>query len=570
MKIEAQDKEIQELLRGTFFKIPRFQRAYSWETDEVEDFWNDIVENQDANYFIGSVVAYIVDKPMVGLVDGQQRFTTVTIILSAIREKFKELGDEELAKGVQNYIEGNDADNKKQFILAPETSYPYFQREIQKYDPVKVNHAKKDISFEETKIKDAYALVIKLLNEYLEKFNLNKESSTYRDTLIQKVKDLRSKILRLKLVYILLDNEVDAYLIFETLNARGKELNVSDLVKNLLLKNLPNSHVDYDESQGLWQTLIDKLDTLKDKQDKTIVDQYLYHYWNATNSNTTSKKLFPTIKEKLGDNPEECQNFLKNIVESSECYLNILDPDTIEITVKNKPLFSSLKTIQELKIKIVYPLLLSILISQQKSKISTKLLRGFIETIEQFHFQFNGVCRRKTGGTLTNLYNETAQKVYRADDVSKINAIFIEFKKSLNKLAVSKEEFILNFDKLTYDSRNSKHKNIIKYSLFIVMENIPNKPYSGEFLDLTIEHLISQATKVPYMSNIGNLILVGAKLNNEKLKDLELKNKIKILEEHSYPLIENFLNPLWDGSEDEIQIRSRELAERIYELTRIK
>ena len=226
MKIEAQDKEIQELLRGTFFKIPRFQRAYSWEADEIEDFWNDIVDNQDVNYFIGSVVAYIVDKPMVGLVDGQQRFTTVTIILSAIREKFKELGEEELAKGVQNYIEGNDADNKKQFILAPETSYPYFQREVQKYDPVHVSHSAKDISFEETKIKDAYSLVTKLLNEYLEKFKLNKESSTYKDALVQKVKDLRSKILKLKLVYILLDNEVDTYIIFETLNNRSKEINI--------------------------------------------------------------------------------------------------------------------------------------------------------------------------------------------------------------------------------------------------------------------------------------------------------------------------------------------------------
>ncbi len=569
MKIEAQDKEIQELLRGTFFKIPRFQRAYSWEADEIEDFWNDIVDNQDVNYFIGSVVAYIVDKPMVGLVDGQQRFTTVTIILSAIREKFKELGEEELAKGVQNYIEGNDADNKKQFILAPETSYPYFQREVQKYDPVHVSHSAKDISFEETKIKDAYSLVTKLLNEYLEKFKLNKESSTYKEALIQKVKDLRSKILKLKLVYILLDNEVDAYLIFETLNARGKELNVSDLVKNLLLKNLPNSHVDYDESEGLWQSLIDKLDTLKDKQDKTIVDQYLYHYWNATNSIITSKKLFPTIKDKLGDNPKECQTFLKNIVENSECYLNILDPETIEKNTKNKPLISSLKTIQELKIKIVYPLLLSILISNRKDKISTRLLRSFISTIEQFHFQFNGVCRRKTGGTLTNLYNETAQKVHKAEDVNEINIIFTEFKKGLKKIAVSKEEFILNFEKLTYDSRNSKHKNVIKYSLFVVLEHIPTKPYSGELTDLTIEHLISQSTKVPYMSNIGNLILVGSKLNNETLKDLELKEKIKILEKHSYHLIENFLNPLWGGSENEVQIRSKDLADRVYELTSI-
>lgn len=569
MKIEAQDKEIQELLRGTFFKIPRFQRAYSWETDEVEDFWTDIVENQDANYFIGSVVAYIVDKPMVGLVDGQQRFTTITIILSAIREKFKELGEDELARGVQNYIEGQDADNKKQFILAPESSYPYFQREIQKYDLINLNHSSNDISFEESKIKEAYTLVKKLLNEYLEKFRLNKESSTYKETLIQKVKELRSKILKLKLVYILLDNEVDAYLIFETLNARGKELNVSDLVKNLLLKNLPNSHIDYDESQALWQTLIDKLESVKDKQDKTIVDQYLYHYWNATHSITTAKKLFSTIKDTLGEKSEDCEKFLKNLVENSECYLNILDPGTIDKNIRNNPLIYSLKVIQELKIKIIYPLLLSLLISYKKEIISMRLLKFFVSTIEQFHFQFNGVCRRKTGGTLTTLYNETAQKVYKAIDVSELSTIFNDFKKSLSKIAVSKDEFILNFEQLSYDNKNTKHKNIIKYSLFMILENVPNKPYSSEFTDLTIEHLISQSTKTPYMSNIGNLILVGSKLNNEKLKDLELLNKIKILEDYKYPLQENFLDSHWTGSEEFINIRAKKLGEEIYNLTNI-
>lgn len=569
MKIEAQDKEIQELLRGTFFKIPRFQRAYSWESEEIEDFWNDIVENQDANYFIGSVVAYIVEKPMVGLVDGQQRFTTVTIILSAIREKFKELGEDELAKGVQNYIEGNDADNKKQFILAPETSYPYFQREIQKYETVHLNQTSQSMSFEETKLKDAFNLIKQLLDDYLEKFKLNKESSTYREMLIQKVKDVRSKILKLKLVYILLDNEVDAYLIFETLNARGRELNVSDLVKNLLLKNLPNSHVDYDESEGLWLSLIEKLDTLKDKQDKTIVDQYLYHYWNATESITTVKKLFPTIKEKLGDKPIDCQGFLKNLVESSDCYLNILDPDTIQKDTKNKPLIFSLKTIRDLKIKIVYPLLLSILISSKKEIMTTRVLRNFISTIEKFHFQFNGVCRRKTGGTLTTLYNETAQSVYRAQNVADLNSIFTEFKKALKKIAVSKDEFILNFEKLTYDNKNIKHKNVIKYSLFTVLDNIPNKPYSSEFSDLTIEHLISQSTKLPYMANIGNLLLVGSKLNNEKLKDLDLKDKVKLLQEHNYHLTENFLDQNWNGSEEEIQIRSKSLANKVYQLTEI-
>lgn len=570
MKIDAQDKEIQELLKGAFFKIPRFQRAYSWEEDEVESFWNDIIDNDDTNYFIGSVVAYVIEKPMVGLVDGQQRFTTITIMLAAIREKFKEFEERELALGVQNYIESQDADNNKKFILAPETSYPYFQREIQKYDPVKIIQTPKDIGFEETKIQEAYELIKLLIEKHLETLNVNQQSDSYRRIIIDKLKEIRSKILKLKLVYILLENETDAYLIFETLNARGKELNMSDLVKNLLLKNLPHSYEGYDESQSLWQILVDKFGSLRDKKDKTILDQYLYHYWNATRDSITLKKLFPEIKKSLGDQPQECQIFLKDIVESSEYYLNILEPDTIISNANNYNLIQSLKNLHDIKVQIVYPLLLTLFMVKHRDKISTRLLRNFVTNIEKFHIQFNGVCRRKTGGTLTKLYNETAQNLYNVENEQEANKIFNEFRNSLKRLAVSEEEFILNYAQLEYDTKNLKRKNIIKISLFMLLNNAPNNPFKGEYNDMTIEHLVSQSSKSDSMPNIGNLILVGAKLNNEKLKNLDVKEKLKILEEHKYPIEESYLNTDWNGSQAEIGQRAIELARAVYQLTKIQ
>ena len=97
MKIEANDKDLRDVFKLGYFKIPRFQRPYSWERDEVVNFWDDITKNTSPEYFIGSMVVYQDNKPYFGIVDGQQRLTTITLILSAIRDAFIKLGEQDLA-----------------------------------------------------------------------------------------------------------------------------------------------------------------------------------------------------------------------------------------------------------------------------------------------------------------------------------------------------------------------------------------------------------------------------------------------------------------------------------------
>jgi len=82
MKIESKDTDIESLLVGSYFHIPRFQRPYSWDDENLNDFWNDVVVNQSEDYFIGSMVVFKKEKQHFGVVDGQQRLTpTVTVDL---------------------------------------------------------------------------------------------------------------------------------------------------------------------------------------------------------------------------------------------------------------------------------------------------------------------------------------------------------------------------------------------------------------------------------------------------------------------------------------------------------
>ena len=89
MKIEANDKEVQDIFSLGYFKIPRFQRPYIiWTEEEVENFWDDIIIEEHDQYFIGSMVVYQTEKPYFGIVDGQQRLTTITLMLAALRNAF--------------------------------------------------------------------------------------------------------------------------------------------------------------------------------------------------------------------------------------------------------------------------------------------------------------------------------------------------------------------------------------------------------------------------------------------------------------------------------------------------
>jgi uncharacterized protein with ParB-like and HNH nuclease domain len=140
MKIESIDQDIRTLLSSGYYRIPRFQRPYSWEREHIQEFWNDIIQDNPGDYFIGSMVVYELGKQRFGVVDGQQRLTTITVLLCVLRNTLDSLKFKDLATGVNSLIERRNIDNQPEFILSTETSYPYFQDHIhiQKWEKEKL------------------------------------------------------------------------------------------------------------------------------------------------------------------------------------------------------------------------------------------------------------------------------------------------------------------------------------------------------------------------------------------------------------------------------------------------
>ncbi len=542
MKIEANDKEVQDIFSLGYFQIPRFQRPYSWGVDEVQSFWDDVILENPENYFIGSMVVYQSKKPCFGIVDGQQRLTTITLILSAIRNAFIAIGEDNLAKGVHKYIEKPNIDNEDEFVLKSETSFPYLQDHIQSFDGYNLIC---EAGIEEKNLEFAFNLIesnllecipgLKKISEVQSELFTNNEKAS-----VQALKIIRDKVLSLKLVFIQLESEDEAYLIFETLNARGRDLTTSDLVKNLILKKIKSTSVSIDQAKESWNGVVRNFD---DSSDTSTLDSFLLHYWVSEYKYTTDKKLFSEIKSYINDDSQAAKQLIKKLSSIAPYYNSLLFPDFSSWSKEEAEIKESLKALNVFKVKQQTAMTLSLLRAYREKRISIKNMKVSLSKIELFHYCFNAVTSQRSSGTIAANYSKLAIQLTEASTNDDVQKIFNELDKFLASKIPSEDEFVVKFMDLCYASNRTKYKGIVKYTL---SKLVPTD--SGALpLDLessTIEHVLPESDEslnLDVISNIGNLILVDKKANSEELRDKSYLDKYAYLRSKNYPLREVFL-----------------------------
>lgn len=174
MDFKAEPKTIQEILtKKKKFIIPRFQREFTWEKENVETLWDDLVDNlitvnntiSSTEYFLGSLVLIDDDdydqKERI-VIDGQQRLTVITIFLSCLYDSFLKIKEEKLANLVYSYIVTQDNNGNDITLLETESPKPFFQLRIQQKEK-DINQ--KPESNEEKKLYNAYDFLLNKLDE---------------------------------------------------------------------------------------------------------------------------------------------------------------------------------------------------------------------------------------------------------------------------------------------------------------------------------------------------------------------------------------------------------------------
>ncbi len=534
--------------------IPRFQRPFSWDKENIEEFWSDSTSDVKKDYFIGAFVTYNISSSSYGLVDGQQRLTTITIALCAIRDKYIQLGHTAAGKGVHRLIETRDLNDQAQFVLRAETSYPYLQAKIQSF-------AKEDEDIEAGEEEKAISVAYTTISNYIDAgvdLIAKRDPPKAKNATKRWLDQIRDKILSLKVISITLDNQDDAYAIFETLNTRGKDLTAADLAKNHFLRLLPAKGKALDRPKDHWLEMQAELEhAFRPIQLKT----FLHHYWLSKYPFTTEKQLFKAIRDQV--TVLNVKDVIAELRSDSSLYRGITEPDTLPFWNKQtRDIEDSLHCISDtLNIQIANPLLLTVLRLYSAKKLKDGQVRELFGLVERYHYTYTTISALPSSGGVSQMYAAHARDIANASDSNALGICISDFKKKIKDKVPAKDIFVSKFKQLSYS--NARQRDVIRYTLWKI-DKARSPALDIDRSSASIEHLLPHSSNSTSSHSIGNLILVPVKFNGEVLGSKSFEEKRKLLTEGGYPLEKEILSAsAWGTSE--IEKRTTDLADFAYE-----
>jgi uncharacterized protein with ParB-like and HNH nuclease domain len=566
MKIESLDRDTSQMLMSGFYRVPRFQRPYNWDVNNVEEFWQDAVVDSESDYFIGSMVVFREKDNTFGIVDGQQRLTTITMLLCALRDAFRRANLPDQASGLHAWIERADINNKPRYVLQTETSYPYLQEFIQKDGEPETPPM---LGQEEQSLRAAYTSITQYLNDL--SAAVQKDSTLSAEAKASKTKEkleaVRDKVLGLKVILVTLDNEDDAYVIFETMNTRGKDLTLSDLVKGHLTKILKPKNAGVDLTVDKWAELVQ---LIEGSSVDLNMNAFLQHYWLSRYDYLAQKKLYKAIKRQVRKSGE-ARDFLANLSMDARIYREINETafrkwDKQEMNIKG-----SLDALNLFRVKQPLPMLLSVMReyrARDTNSLKKKHVEDILAAIENFHFIFTAVTSQRSSGGISSMYASYARRLVQATTLQEKSKVLDELKDKLRAKLPGYAEFEAEFLQIRYTDSFTKQKKLVQYVLAKIDRNKRAAGLQLDYEQMTIEHLAAQnaapADKVSDVccGQIGNLLLVDQDLNGKLANNAPLVKRNMI--QTSGIWLDSVLKDATSWGEQDIENRTKSLASLAY------
>ena len=568
MNFSAQERTISHVfsLKRTY-RIPRFQREYSWKKDQLQELWEDLIEClnfdttkkciRNSDYFLGSLVLVGTEsgnERYFDVVDGQQRLMTLTVFFSVLSRQFELNGNEVLSKSVYDYIVSNDENGERFVRVQSESPKPFFQQYIQSSSQRDVSPATQ----EEERLLEAY----KFFFEKLSKANLVSELKNKFPSLIEDYEDflkvIRDQVLGCRVIHVTVDSFDDAYMVFEVLNAKGKTLSPLDIIKNKIFSVITDT-IPMDSADLIWRKMRNSLESVGTK-----LDIFYRHYWLSHNSVVTQRLMVRAFNKQVKRDNTSCQNFLESLNKSSLLYSKLCQPTLEDLKGKDKAYYEIILNLNSFGITQIRILLLALFEMKDSGTLSHKQLLNTLKMLEQFHFVHTAVCS-KYPAPLERVYSNTARGLRGCKNSNDSKEVLKKLKNSLNKLMPKEEEYITNFNNLRFTSKTTKDKKVVQYILKRYESYLSD---TGELKidSFSIEHILSEGTPGvgDYVGKIGNLLpLSGSR--NSRLNDACFAVKIHEYQKSRYKSVEKFVTDF--GSK--VEWSEKEINERTYEIAKV-
>lgn len=572
MNIKPQDKTIKELLLSEHqFIIPRFQREYSWEKKHYKEFFEDMLDcllvekgNITTNqYFLGTMLfvgdCFENDQVEISVVDGQQRLTTITILFSALSDRFLQLDEEKLSKQIFRYIMTEDDNGEQIRIIKSKTHYPFFSFFIQ--DRKKEIHQEAN-SEEEEMIEEAFKYLYDNLDEKKLRSYLKKRyGSDEVDKLayVNILKAIRDQVLGTTFVSISTKERKQANMIFEILNAKGKNLTETDLIKNKIFEMVDDVEpADYAEEK--WKSIKNILNT----SDTGVgFVQFYRHFWISKYKKSSMNKLYDDFKTYVKPKTKETyKSFLQEIEDTAKLYIKIVDPKRSDFD-NRKEYYGIVQSMNALtnyfNIVQVRIALIALLEAKEKELISLKQFKEIVYYLDNFHFAYNAIGTKPTN-KLETIYSKFAIKLRTANSKEVARECIDELISELDNIYISYQDFEEKFIMLVYSKKDNPSNLKTKYAINkIACYYDENEVFDDEG---SIEHILSESAGDDNLS-IGNLILLEGRLNKEA-DNLDYTSKIEVYKKSSYKWVQEFISNNTEWDQDKVIARSKEMAKMYY------
>uniref|UniRef100_UPI0018F3392D DUF262 domain-containing protein n=1 Tax=Helicobacter pylori TaxID=210 RepID=UPI0018F3392D len=534
-------------LTGTIFSIPVYQRNYTWEEENCEKLLQDIVSisQNKKTHFMGSItyILHLIDEEKslrqlqeFVIIDGQQRVTTIMLLLKAIETKIQNEG---IKKEIDNLLNLSG----QRLRLKP------IKSDKEAFDLVMQNrsHELQGVSH----IRDNYKFFTKELDNYI--------SKGYR------IEEIYGAFLRLKIVAIGLElGEDDPQVVFESINATGVQLKGLDLIRNYLMMG-ENS----DRQKHLYDTYWVPLENwLGEKDLNDFIKTYLRIYFEDR-VKEGEREVYYALKAHHRENfPNDIQGLMSDMREYGRIYQIFLDRDHYFLERGDSQQLANLrlriKDLVKIKFGVAKPFVLRCARDFEEGKLDYE---NFYEILQILISYF---VRRSVCGDPTAMLNKALYSLYRqlGENVS-ADALKRYLGKSVGQMAFPNDDKI----KAAFAVRNAYSTNQMCKFILLEIEKLSNaEPPKEE--NLEVEHFYPKTPTQEWrdmvgdyftfeqdcLNNFGNLTLSG---QNQKLGNKPYEARIALMEQHSsLHLNDYFLNNTHSWGIEEVKNRSEYLADQ--------
>lgn len=639
--------------------VPNYQRKYSWKDDHLNDFWEDLNSNQET-FFGTFLMKIPKDRltqeelPHNEIIDGQQRLTTMTImwgVITNILEELKSITNlpnpivseltEQVVKYEQKYLVRpqirNSQNTNNYYFYLHEEQEAIFQNFIKDRNTTHEILTKKyNKNTPEWKLQNAYFFFFRKflglnegdssnnaifnLKDFKELSDNNKKSyeiddtffrsdSKYKlmltppfttnsaDTFLEFIEDtIEIRFRDLMSVIITIKDESLAFEYFESVNAKGEDLSVADLLKNLVLKNISNLE-ERNTVEGLWNQTINRILDFDDSNNAII--KFFRYYWTSKHGYVTTKQLYKSIKDATSTyDSDEWIKFAEDILYFSEIYSNLLDKEVLANDFKpyfipkrslHDKVFRSINGLRATRTQL-WTVIAMTLISNRHyfNRIPNGSDTVFFpyedvfDVIEKFIFSYS-VATKGASNWIWSFVDDFSRtlRTWKSENKNwdKVQSeLRSEFYDKINNKIPFREEFKKGVkENIKY---NSKNIPLCHYYLHEIERIKFNAPITSQ---ATVEHIIPKTPKkwnlkakqVPRLHHIGNLIFLEYRLNSGSAGNETFDNKITTYEESNFKQIEDFLsnyNTLYNFSNitvddmEAVENRDEVVAEQMAEI----